>query len=360
MLLRHRLLAALAAAFVAVGAPALADNKAGFDMWNRGDFYGAVKEWRPLAIAGDPIAQYNLAKAYQLGRGLPVDTKMAESWYGKAAQQGHIPSRDNYGLLLFQNGDRLSAMPYIEESAGRGEPRAQYVLGTALFNGDVMKKDWVRAYALMTRASAAGIAAASTSLAEMDKYIPLDQRQRGLALARTYESGASAPQLAAGMIGDTPPRPAIRAEELPPSDVGAPPMPVTPPAKAPKPTVAKVTPVAKAPTIAKAPPAVKTPPVVKAPVESAAETAAPRPKPPGALPQAGATGGAWRVQLGAYSNEANARRAWSSVAGRLGGLTADYVRAGNIVRLQAGPLRDKAAAQKACAASGTSCLPIAP
>jgi hypothetical protein len=313
MLLRHGLVAVVTAALVAVGSPAMADPKAGFDLWNRGDYYGAVKEWRPLAIAGDPIAQFNLAKAYQLGRGLPLDMKMAESWYGKAAQQGHVPSRDNYGLLLFQNGDRAAAMPYIEESAGRGEPRAQYVLGTALFNGDTLKKDWVRAYALMTRASAAGITAASSSLAEMDRYIPLDQRQRGLALARTYENAASNPQLAASMIGDTAPRSTIVSQELPPSSVGAPPVPVNMP---------------------KPPVATSSPPV--------------------------ATDGNWRIQLGAFSNQANAVRAWESLAGRLGGLSVNYVRAGNIVRLQAGPLADKAAAQRACAASGTSCLAIAP
>lgn len=336
--LRHGLIAAGAALLVVAGSPAAADTKAGFDKWNRGDFYGAVAEWRPLAIAGDPIAQYNLAKAYELGRGLPTDTKMAESWYGKAAQQGHIPSRDNYGLWLFQNGDRAAAMPYIEESSNRGEPRAQYVLGTALFNGDTMKKDWVRAYALMTRASASGISAASTSLAQMDKYIPLDQRQRGLALARTYESAASNPQLAAGMIGDGPaPRPAIGREDLPPSDVGAPPVPVrTPPVKTVKPPVVKTPPV----KVAVAPPVPK-PVVVPA-------------------PQPVASAGGWRVQLGAFSNEANARRAWGSVAGRLGGAGASFVRAGNIIRLQAGPFRDKAAAQRACAASGTSCIPVAP
>lgn len=317
MLLRHGLTAAVAATLIAVGSPAMADTKAGFDLWNRGDYFGAVKEWRPLAIAGDPVAQFNLAKAYQLGRGLPLDMKMAESWYGKAAQQGHVPSRDNYGLLLFQNGDRTNAMPYIEESAGRGEPRAQYVLGTALFNGDTMKKDWVRAYALMTRASAAGINAASSSLAEMDKYIPLDQRQRGLALARTLENAASNPQLAAGMIGDLPPRSKITTEELPPSDVGAPPIPGSKPVQMPKP-----------------------PSVVETPTETAS--------------------GSWRIQLGAFANEANAVRTWGSVAGRLDGLSANYVRAGNIIRLQAGPLPDKAAAQRACAASGISCIPVAP
>ncbi len=324
--------------------PAMADVKAGFDMWNKGDYFGAVKEWRGQAIAGDPIAQFNLAQAYKLGRGVPLDLKMAESWYGKAAAQGHVPSRDNYGLILFQNGDRTAAMKYIEESAGRGEPRAQYVLGTALFNADGVAKDWVRAYALMTRASAAGIGAASASLAQMDKYIPLDQRQRGLAMARTLEDGASRPQLADGMIGDTPPpRTTIASEDLPPSSAGAPPVP-DPVRTLPTPRLA-----------AKPLPRPVSKPMPKTPPRPVVE-----PDPAPSVVRSVASAGNWRIQLGAFSSEANARRAWTGVARRLGGLSATYVRAGSIVRLQAGPLRDKAAAQRACAASGTSCLPVAP
>lgn len=322
----------MAAVLAGVSVPAFADVKTGYDMWQRGDFFGAVREWRPAAIAGDQIAQYNLARAYQLGRGLPLDLKMAESWFAKAAAQGHQPSRDNYGLMLFQNGDRQSAMPYIDEAANRGDPRAQYVLGTALFNGDIIKKDWVRAYAMMTRASAAGIAAAGTSLAQMDKYVPTEQRQRGLALARTLESGGT--QLADNMIGDTTPvaRPTIVRDDPPPSNVGAPPPRVVkPPKPVPAPRVAVVTPPKPAPK-----------PVV---------TPAPQPV---------ASAGRWRVQLGAFSSDANARRAWSSVGGRLGGASAQFVRASNIIRLQAGPFRDRAAAQRACAASGTSCIAVAP
>ncbi len=335
---------------LAVGAPALADTNTGYQLWNKGDYYGAVAQWRPAAIAGDPIAQYNLARAYQLGRGVPVDLKMAETWFGKAAAQGHQPSRDNYGLVLFQNGDRQSAMSYIEEAANRGDPRAQYVMGTALFNGDTVKKDWVRAYAMMTRASAAGIGAASSSLAQMDKYVPLDQRQRGLSLARTMESAESKPQFTSNMVGETvPPRSAVVAEDLPPSDVGAPPLP----------SPAKVTPVKTAPVKTPKTPAAKTPPVkvaVAAP-DHKSLVSKPTPKP---APVSVASSGGWRVQLGAFSNDANAKRAWSALAGRLGGLSPSYVRAGNVVRLQAGPLRDRAAAQRACTASGTNCLPVAP
>ena len=302
---------------------ATADVRSGFDKWERGDFAGAIAEWRPLAIAGDAEAQYNLGQAYRLGRGVPVDLQQAELWYGKAALQGNLQARDNYGLLLFQNGKRTEAMTYIKESAERGEPRAQYVLGTALFNGDGMAKDWVRGYALMTRSSASGLPAASASLAQMDKYVPLDQRQRGLAMARTMEARAGRPQLASNTV--MPPPRTIRREEVPPSR-----------------------PAARAPEVREPPVVVATRPVRP-----------PRPQTPVAV------GGRWRVQLGAFGDASKVDALWTSLQRRIGAL-APYrsfvVRAGSVTRLQAGPLPSSAAAEALCRsvrAGGQACLAIA-
>jgi len=77
---------AIAATLLAVS-PALADVKAGVDAWGRGDYQTAVKEWRGPAASGNPDAQFNLAQAYKLGRGVPMDLRQAESWYKKAADQ---------------------------------------------------------------------------------------------------------------------------------------------------------------------------------------------------------------------------------------------------------------------------------
>ena len=181
---------AAAAATIALSSPALADVKAGVDAWERGEFAKAVEEWRDPAAKGDADAQFNLGQAYKLGRGVPMDLKQAEAWYKKAADRGHVQAADNYGLVLFQDNRREEAMPYIRASADRGEPRAQYVLGTAMFNGDIAEKDWVRAYALMTRASAQGLPQASRSLATMDKYIPLAERTKGTQLAAQLERDA--------------------------------------------------------------------------------------------------------------------------------------------------------------------------
>ena len=264
----------------------------------------------------------------------------------------HLQISQSCSLVMFQNGNRQAAMPYIQKSADRGDARAQYVLGTALFNGDMIKKDWVRAYALMTRASAAGIAPASASLAQMDRYVPLEQRQKGLAMARELEVAAARPVLSEDPVAPSrPTRTAastIRKEELPPSE------PFETPTPAPKP-VAKPVKVAIATPPAPKPVAVKTPPAPKPP--------APKPV---ALKPAAVSGPAWRIQLGAFGDQGNARSLWNGLEHRvavLGGLQPYLVKAGALTRLQAGPLASKAAADRLCTAvkaAGQGCLPVAP
>jgi TPR repeat protein len=301
-----------AAALLALAVPAFptvasAGVKEGVDAWQAGNYPKAIAEWRGPAEAGDADAQFNLAQAYKLGRGVPADLRAAQDWYSKAAAQGHEQAQANLGLILFQNGDRKGALPWIQKAADRGEPRAQYVLGTAHFNGDLVPKDWPKAYALMTRAAASGLPQAATSLAQMDQYIPLAQRQQGITMAKAMDKPAPPPSAAVAK----PPASTIKPVALPPSAPAAP---------ASKPVIA-----------------------------------APKPVP---------TAAGWRVQLGAFASEAAARSAWSSVSGKaaaLKGLQPYVVRAGSITRLQAGPLATRAAADRACQAAkaaGSACFVV--
>ncbi|MES2096215.1 MAG: SPOR domain-containing protein [Pseudomonadota bacterium] len=332
---------------IAAGVPALADTKAGVDAWNRGDYITAVAEWRKAAIAGDADAQFNMGQAYKLGRGVPIDLAMAQSWYRKAAVQGHPQAIDNYGLALFQDGKREEALPWLEKSVARGEPRAQLVLGTMLFNGDGVQRDWVRAYALMVRSSAAGLPQGSQTLAEMDKYIPADQRQQGITLAKQYEQQVARNDYPPDIAGGGPTGPAIRTTDVPPSTGPGAPYPV--PGKPPK--------------TGKTPPRL-TSPVVVADVPPP-KAATPKPQPV-AKPVPVATGGGWRVQLGAFRDEGNAKALWQDVRGKvaaLAGMQPYLRRAGAITKLQAGPIRSGAEADKVCAAvkrTGTACLTVAP
>jgi hypothetical protein len=160
----------------------MADVKAGVDAWAKGDFATAIHEWEGPAARGDADAEFDLGQAYKLGRGVPQDLAHAEALFGQAAAKGHLQAADNYGLLLFQRGDHAKALPYIGGAAERGDPRAQYLLGIALFNGDGITRDWVRAYALESLAQQSGLQPAKVALAQMDKFIPLDQRQQAVKL----------------------------------------------------------------------------------------------------------------------------------------------------------------------------------
>jgi cell division septation protein DedD len=329
-----------------IAAPAMAAGvKDGVDAWQRGDYASAVSIWRPLAEANDPDAAFDLAQAYKLGRGVPTDLGQAKTWYGKSAQAGHIQGAANYGLLLFQDGDRRSAMPWISKAADAGDPRAQYVLGTALFNGDLAAKDWPKAYALMTRAAAAGLPQATTSLSQMDQFMSADDRQKGLQMASQMAARPIPPtgrQLVTGGGSDVAVAASTPLASAPPSDLSALPPTRTKPGKAPK--------------------APKPAPVVA----QAAPSSPPAPKPtpvPKPAPALASSGGKWMVQLGAYGSQDGAATAWGKLSGKMSGLRPSYEKAGAVVRLRAGPLADKAAAAKACAAAksaGAACFPVAP
>jgi cell division protein FtsN len=307
-----------------------AEVKAGVDAWERADYAAAVKKWRPLAAAGDADAQFNLGQAYKLGWGVPMDLPVATEWFRKAAAQGHIRAEDNYGLLLFRAGKKAQAIPFIQKSAVRGEPRAQYILGTALFNGEHMEKDWVRAYAMMTRAVASGLPQATNSLALMDQYMPLEQRQEGTRLAAQLEQQERSNMLA--------------ATQMPPQPAPKPTTPAAPPARSGKPAPIKP---------ADLPPSTVAAVVVAQPVPAVPAPATPAPVKPEPAKAPSLPDGDWRIQLGAFSDKGKAERLWTDLLTRVKGLNAyqPYLETDKaITRLQAGPLTSQAAALKLCEA----------
>ena len=335
-------LAIAATAWAMIASPAFADVKAGVDAWGRGDYNAAVEQWRDPAIKGDPDAQFNMGQAYKMGRGVTADLNVALDWYKRAAAQGHLQAADSYGHLLHYRNRIPEAIPYLVASAERGDPRAQYLLGTELFNGVHIDKDWVRAYALMTRASSAGMAPASRSLAQMDQFIPLNQRQQATVLAGELEQRAGrarAVQVAGFPINTAPPAKSTKPVTMPPSKIppasepGFPQeyqMPPTPPVKlaTPKPVPVK--------------PAIAKPAMIKA-----------------------AADGAWRIQLGAFGEEANAQKLWNSLEAKISSLNGlqPYLKAsGKITRLQAGPFATRSSAEAMCGkvkATGQACLVVA-
>lgn len=311
---------------LAAAAPASASVRDGVDAWSAGDFASAVQFWSDPAVAGDPDALFNLGQAYRLGRGVVRDMNQARELYRRAAEAGHIRAADTYGLMLFQEGRKQEALSYIVPAAGRGDPRSQYLLGIAHFNGELVERDWEKAYALLTLANGAGLPQAAPAIASMDKHIPLAQRQRAAELAISMKAeadAASAVQFAAADLGVS------ETQAIAPRVAGRVPAPAT-----------------------------------RAPVQVAAAPAIPAATPaatPVTAQPSSRYGGEWRVQLGAFGVASNADQLWSRLSSRpeLVGSTKLLVPAGRVTKLQAGGYATRAAAQDACnalKAAGQDCL----
>ena len=135
--------------------PALADFQAGLDAFQKGDYVGAAKEWRPLAEQGDPVAQYNLGLLYLDGHGVPQSTVEAASWFKRAAEQ------DN--------------------------SQAQHNLGAMYGSGQGVKRDYVQAYKWLNLCSAKGNAGCTSQRDLIAKKLKPAQITEGQRLATDFK-----------------------------------------------------------------------------------------------------------------------------------------------------------------------------
>ena len=297
-----------------MSAPVAAQSvKAGIDAYAKGDYAGALAVWRPLAEKGDADAMFNLGQAYRLGKGVAIDLGEASSWYNRAATAGHVDAQTQLGILYFQNGNQLSGLRWLKQAADAGEPRAQLLYGTALFNGDgLMRRDPELAYRYVSKSAAQGLASATTTLAEMEAAMPADMRRR---VGAGMGSGAAA---------------------MPVKKMAAEPKPATPPKQ-----------VTRTPS----------------PLRQASTAGASTRPFIGSLSVPRAVTGGWRVQLGAFGQRSAADALFRKLAaGPLAGKQAYAIPVGAMTRLQAGPYPSRAAASAACAilsARGQPCFAIA-
>jgi TPR repeat protein len=59
-----------------------------------------TRRWYQEAVErGNPYAQNNIGRLYNLGRGVAQDYREAMRWFRRAADQGNAPARDNIGWL---------------------------------------------------------------------------------------------------------------------------------------------------------------------------------------------------------------------------------------------------------------------
>ena len=114
------------------------------------------------ADRGEVIAQATLGRiVYYLGVGAPVNAEKAVRYLKLAAAQGDAGSMDDLGELYLggSNGvtqDTTEGLRLVKASADGGFPRAQYVYGLLLLQGQMVAKNEAEGLKYMRRAAESG------------------------------------------------------------------------------------------------------------------------------------------------------------------------------------------------------------
>ena len=207
---------AAALLLLAAASAAAGDLDTGMHAYHRGDYAGALGEFRPLAEQGDAAAQFALGFMYERGEGVPADPRQAALWYHEAAEQGYAAAQYNLGVM-YRTGegvpaDSRQAALWYREAAEQGNAAAQYSLGVMRQTGEGVPADARQAVFWYRKAAEQGYAAAQSNLGVMyqtGEGVPADARQavfwyheaavQGYAVAQSnlgamYARGAGVPE----------------------------------------------------------------------------------------------------------------------------------------------------------------------
>lgn len=105
----------------------------------------AVSFLERAAAAGSPEAQFELAKLFERGTGVPVDEKRALELYEAAANQGFADAINDLGFLHYQGGLGLppnpqKALKFFERAADLRHPQAQFNFAALIDDGLIPSK----------------------------------------------------------------------------------------------------------------------------------------------------------------------------------------------------------------------------
>ena len=113
-------------------------------------------------------AQFALANAYSVGRGVPVNPQLAIKWLTRAAENGHVTAMMSlagmYETGIGQPRSPEKAAEWTQRAAQAGSVNALYLYGVRLMLGEGVPKDEKTAMLWMQRAAERGHAAAQLML----------------------------------------------------------------------------------------------------------------------------------------------------------------------------------------------------
>lgn len=191
MRVRHALILLLALPLPAVAA----DFFAGMAALERRDGPAALRELKPLALAGEADAENAVGLILERGEGLPADPAEAAIWFKRAADQGLLAGMINLGRLMNAGAgvprDQAEAMRLYARAASRGSPQAMILLGAAYERGAGQAADPVAARGWYLKAAQAGSGAGMFEVARLllTEADPADRARGREWLQRAADTG---------------------------------------------------------------------------------------------------------------------------------------------------------------------------
>jgi len=135
---------------------AQADFSAGMNAYRKGDYATAMANWRPLAEAGSPQAQFNVGLLHAKGLGVETDWGEAARWYELAAQQDFAQAQYNLAEL-YEAGRgvptdltisyvwfKLAGTHKYADARKRRKAVAKRMTPYELAQADLMAREWLR------------------------------------------------------------------------------------------------------------------------------------------------------------------------------------------------------------------------
>lgn len=163
----------------------------------RPDYKEAIGWFTLAAEQGHLDSQVNLGVIYFQGQWVAQDLKRGLFWTQKAADQGFAPAQDNMGKL-YREGvgtqvDQNKAAYWYSKAAIQGYARALNALGVMHIYGTGVKQSKVLAYAHFDIAGRLGDETARMNQAKLHPQLTLEERRRAMKLASDWKPGSPLP-----------------------------------------------------------------------------------------------------------------------------------------------------------------------
>lgn len=158
------------------------------------EYYAQAVQWyRRAAEQGHVKSQYQLGLMYDLGLGVSEDGAQAVQWFRRAAEQGYVEAQYHLGFM-YDTGKGVpeigaqEAAQWYNRAAEWGLAEAQYALSQMYEKGDGVQADNIQGYAWANLANVGGIEDAVTLRDEIAANLSETQLAEAQQLSRELEA----------------------------------------------------------------------------------------------------------------------------------------------------------------------------